>query len=335
MSTSFDKTIAPLFRDMDIACMGARGLDLSDWWQNREHAETIYSSVATGRMPIDDPWPEDRVNIYRNWVDSGATKFSKETYADFFRDLDAHTEYWREYMPDSNGRWMKSAVNVMGTMDLWGEYAQFSYLEDGDDYFEDLVEYVSNNSQLKDDIRVVDELLVGLARKHFSIDGVFDGFAFIDAFEHFGLGSLPQDPNRDEIHIVGNHPEGEAIEHRMDSTSMWFFWAMQVELSFLIATDTDEDHEIRTHYIAALCTGAPMDFVFRNDSAREEQNRKTKPSYTATEGTRKRIRSKSKRIRNDWSKAIKELHTLFQYFRGTRSQVEQGGADQPLTRWIV
>lgn len=38
----------------------------------RENAEAIYEPLADGTMPCDPPWPEEGVERFRAWIDSGA-----------------------------------------------------------------------------------------------------------------------------------------------------------------------------------------------------------------------------------------------------------------------
>jgi hypothetical protein len=37
----------------------------------RANAENVYGTVASGSMPPDDPWPDDRVGLFKRWMDEG------------------------------------------------------------------------------------------------------------------------------------------------------------------------------------------------------------------------------------------------------------------------
>lgn len=67
---SFATHIRPLFREMDVAEMTFI-LDLTDLESVREYAEGIYTRVADGSMPCDEPWTEDKVQLFRSWIDGG------------------------------------------------------------------------------------------------------------------------------------------------------------------------------------------------------------------------------------------------------------------------
>jgi hypothetical protein len=66
----FERDIRPLFRDKDISAM-AFALDLSAYEDVRAHAAHILAAVAGGTMPCDGRWPDDRVELFRSWIDAG------------------------------------------------------------------------------------------------------------------------------------------------------------------------------------------------------------------------------------------------------------------------
>ncbi|GIW06801.1 MAG: hypothetical protein KatS3mg060_1606 [Dehalococcoidia bacterium] len=67
---SFAADIRPLFRDRDIEAMSF-AFDLSDYDQVKANAEGIYSRIADGSMPCDEPWPPERLALLRQWIDAG------------------------------------------------------------------------------------------------------------------------------------------------------------------------------------------------------------------------------------------------------------------------
>ncbi len=36
-----------------------------------EHSEKILGVLERGAMPCDQPWPDDRIELFRRWVQSG------------------------------------------------------------------------------------------------------------------------------------------------------------------------------------------------------------------------------------------------------------------------
>jgi hypothetical protein len=73
MVLSFATDIRPLFRSEDIDCMRSMGVDLDDpaWMSVAANAQSVYSTLADGSMPPDDPWPKDRVSLFKQWMDAG------------------------------------------------------------------------------------------------------------------------------------------------------------------------------------------------------------------------------------------------------------------------
>jgi hypothetical protein len=71
MALSFANDIRSLFRDDDVDTMKRYGLDLSSYEQVKENASKIYATVEDGSMPCDEPWPRDRVALFKRWMDEG------------------------------------------------------------------------------------------------------------------------------------------------------------------------------------------------------------------------------------------------------------------------
>lgn len=67
---SFARDIRPLFRDRDIRSMEF-AFNLSSYEDVRENAEAIHAQLAAGQMPCDGAWPEDDVQRFRSWLDTG------------------------------------------------------------------------------------------------------------------------------------------------------------------------------------------------------------------------------------------------------------------------
>jgi hypothetical protein len=67
---SFASDIRPLFRDEDIDEMQF-AFDLSKFDDVKNNAEGIYDRLAEGSMPCDGAWPEERIELFREWMDAG------------------------------------------------------------------------------------------------------------------------------------------------------------------------------------------------------------------------------------------------------------------------
>ena len=69
---SFEHDIRPLFRDSpDIESMQRFGLDLSSYQDVKSRASAIYERLVDGSMPCDEPWPEERITLFKRWMEEG------------------------------------------------------------------------------------------------------------------------------------------------------------------------------------------------------------------------------------------------------------------------
>jgi hypothetical protein len=67
---SFEHDIKPLFRPEDQESM-AWAFDLSSYDEVREHASAILDRLREGSMPCDGEWPEEDVQRFERWIESG------------------------------------------------------------------------------------------------------------------------------------------------------------------------------------------------------------------------------------------------------------------------
>jgi len=70
---SFETDIKPLFREEDRKAMDYI-FDLWEYDDVVEHAKSILDEVAAGGMPCDGAWSEDKVELFRRWVDAGTPR---------------------------------------------------------------------------------------------------------------------------------------------------------------------------------------------------------------------------------------------------------------------
>jgi hypothetical protein len=63
-------SIRPLFTAQDIEHMNFV-FDLGDFDDVVANADVIYERLADKSMPPDDPWPDDQIAKFRQWIDGG------------------------------------------------------------------------------------------------------------------------------------------------------------------------------------------------------------------------------------------------------------------------
>jgi CDGSH-type Zn-finger protein len=66
----FTAHIKPLFRQRDRQSMKFT-FDLWNYEDVKEHADAIAERVRNGSMPCDGAWPQEKVQIFERWIDSG------------------------------------------------------------------------------------------------------------------------------------------------------------------------------------------------------------------------------------------------------------------------
>jgi truncated hemoglobin YjbI len=69
-AVGFEQHVRPLFREVDRQSMRF-AFDLWSRDDVVEHAEAILERLEAGTMPCDGAWPEEKVEIFRRWVESG------------------------------------------------------------------------------------------------------------------------------------------------------------------------------------------------------------------------------------------------------------------------
>ena len=67
---SFARDIKPLFRLRDRLSM-RRIFDLGNYHDVSTRAQTILGRLSNGTMPCDGKWPEERIDLFRRWVEAG------------------------------------------------------------------------------------------------------------------------------------------------------------------------------------------------------------------------------------------------------------------------
>ena len=72
MPISYETDIRPLFRDSpDVDTMQGYGLDLSSYEDVKARASEIYERLEDESMPCDQPWPQDRLALFKQWMEEG------------------------------------------------------------------------------------------------------------------------------------------------------------------------------------------------------------------------------------------------------------------------
>jgi hypothetical protein len=66
----FEQDIKALFRPVDYESM-AWAFDLSSYDEVKDHATAILERLREGSMPCDGEWPEEQVEQFQRWIETG------------------------------------------------------------------------------------------------------------------------------------------------------------------------------------------------------------------------------------------------------------------------
>ena len=70
MAVSYARDIRPLFRSEDNAAMSG-SFDLSKYDDVKARADDIHARLEEGSMPCDGAWPDDHVQLFKQWIEDG------------------------------------------------------------------------------------------------------------------------------------------------------------------------------------------------------------------------------------------------------------------------
>ena len=69
-AVAYGRDIRPLFREKDVSSMSF-AFDLRSYDDVRTNANGILAKLSDGSMPCDGAWPEEKLELFRNWVNAG------------------------------------------------------------------------------------------------------------------------------------------------------------------------------------------------------------------------------------------------------------------------
>jgi hypothetical protein len=330
-SVGFEEDIRSIVTDTEHLCMASipRGsFDLWNWDQVRSRAPLILRHLRAEdglmRMPPTG-WPEEKIARFEAWLREGLPKHRGGVYADFFRAIDAQTEYFdvygtREGLDDMRpaygtffgsllrqGPW-KDYVRIVPSTELLRKRKRLLW----DRVLQAIADPVVLNGLLR-----IDAWLCGLVEHHFRRDDALDTQALFDAFSRFGGDALPLDSDREQrVRALGNPGDYRLVDdyarfHRMDTREMWFNWFGHMQCVFAaLAGGDDPRGPVRSALLAAIFVGQTFDTAYRQGS-----NGLTRPAYAGAGGSAS-ILATAEVLRDDPESAMEEMEQLYLIWSG-------------------
>ena len=330
-SIGFEEDIKAIIGEADRMCMASvpRGsFDLWDWDQVQPRAGLILRHLRAEdglmRMPPAG-WPDEKILRFESWVREGAPKLRAGKYADFFRAIDAQTEYFdvygaRDGRPDM-GPHYGVFFRPLLQQGAWNEYIGIvpstELLRKRKRTMWDKVLQAIADPVIASGLLEVDAWLCGLVEHHFGRGDALDAQALFDAFSRFGRDVLPLDPDREQrVRGLGRPDDYRLVSdfarfHRMDSPGMWFIWFGHLQCVFAAMSGGDDPRRsVRSALLAAIFAGQSFDTAYRQGS-----NRLTRPAYRGA-GGEAAILSTAEMLRDDPDAAIEEMEALYLIWSG-------------------
>jgi hypothetical protein len=236
---------------------------------------------------------------------------TQQRYAAWFHELDAWTEYWDIYHPETRGRFYFGDGDTepgLLTRFLPRDRRPPSFVA-----WTRMALGLDTPARFTSEIRVpevasaimeIDELLGRLFADHFG-DAASRSIQedYLEAIFCFATDTLPPATERD-VRIAETDPrKPTAGRHTLDGDLMWFAWALQIEAAHAIR-GVDDDHARRALLLAGVTTGCPANFAWR-------QHRRTRSEYHADATTSKLLRDRGILWACDFKSAANEVHALY------------------------
>lgn len=243
----------------------------------------------------------------------GTDQDSGSRYAAWFHDLDAWTEYWDIFHPESKGRYYfgdghdePGLLSTFMPRHSWpAPFAAWVAVALGSAPRSSFAEAVRVPA-VSDAVVEVDALIGRLFAQHFG-DPADAGtrLHYLDAMHLFAIDALPAATRRHALVADGDHRKRTAGRHTLDGDVMWFAWALHLEATHLLAPAGDGTAASRRALmLAAVATGCPANFAWRG-------HRRTRPGYRADDDTAHQLRTLGLGWADDFEAARAEVHALY------------------------
>lgn len=232
-------------------------------------------------------------------------------WAAWFHELDAWTEYWDVYHPETRGRYYfgddagepglltqllpratRPAAFTAWARMVWGTGSADAFVQS------------VRRPPVAAAVLEVDALVGRLFARHFGDardPEVLNDY--LEAVFRFAADTLPYASERDARIAADDPRKATAGRHTLDGDLMWFAWALHIEAAFEIAR-ADDQHARRCLMLAGVATGCPTNFAWRG-------HRRTRSEYRHDAATVALLRTRGLRWAVDFTAARKEVHALF------------------------
>jgi len=238
-------------------------------------------------------------------------------YVAWFHDLDAWTEYWDIYQPQTRGRfYFGDGAQERGLLSrflpraghcppAWQAWKRLALYPDtpGIDRRSEFIRAIGEQP-VAEAIAEIDDLVAGLFARHFGDPGVPAIRAdYLEGMFRFATDTLPAAAERAALVGSADPRSPTAGRHTLDGDIMWFAWALAAQAAAAL------DHEgqraaFHSLTMAGIAVGCAANFAWRG-------HRRTRSQYRPDTTTAELLRRRGIRWASDIRLATAEVHALF------------------------
>jgi hypothetical protein len=232
-------------------------------------------------------------------------------YVAWFHELDAWTEYWDVYHPESKGRYyfgdgrdepglltkllpnrVRPAVFTAWTRMALGSGSVAAFVQ------------ALREPDVRDALTEIDDFVARLFTKHFG-DAADPAIQrdYLEAIFRFATDTLPPAVERDARIDPSDPRKATAGRHTLDSDIMWFAWAFELEAAHMLQR-TNGAPPRHALLMAGVATGCAANFAWRG-------HRRTRSEYHADAATRALLLERGAHWTADFEAAAHEVHALY------------------------
>lgn len=241
---------------------------------------------------------------------SAAEPSAEERYVAWFHELDAWTEYWDVYHPESKGRYYFGdggsepglLTRLLPNHVRPPVFTAWSRMALGSGSFDAFVHELTQD--VRSALLEVDDLVARLFAKHFGdAEDVAIQRDYLEGMFRFATDTLPPATERDMRIDAWDPRKATAGRHSLESDIMWFAWAFELEAAQTArpAQDAQSRHAL---LMAGVAMGCAADFAWRG-------HRRTRLEYRPDATTRALLLERGMRWASDFHAATQEVHSLY------------------------
>jgi hypothetical protein len=232
-------------------------------------------------------------------------------YAAWFHELDAWTQYWDIYHPETAGRYhfgngttepglLRKFLRREQRPPIFNAWVRMALSLDGREKFVE----EARAPEVAAAVLEVDRLVSRLFKRHFGDASDPSVQAdYINAMLCFGCDTLPPATER-EAQFPDSDPRKQAAGcYAMEIDLVWFSCALHLEAVHAVY-GVDEEHARRALMLAGIAVGCSADFVWRG-------HRQSRPEYSRDFQTAYLLRNMGMEWAGDFRAACREVHALF------------------------